>query len=55
MDRLIRKARKIRERLEAPRELTQSISFKPKGMHWDTFFRLFGESHKVGFYVTDAT
>jgi len=39
-DRLMRKARKIRERLGASENLSESILFKPKNMHQKTFDRL---------------
>jgi hypothetical protein len=39
-DRLLRKARKIRERLGADINHTVPILEKPKGMHWKTFSRL---------------
>ena len=39
-DRLMRKARKIRERLGASEDLFEPIFFKPKGMHKKTFDRL---------------
>ncbi|NLZ18262.1 MAG: hypothetical protein GX087_11120 [Desulfobulbaceae bacterium] len=40
VDRLIRKARKIRQRLGASNNLTEPILFKPKHMHQKTFDRL---------------
>ena len=40
VDRLMRKARKIRERLGASGNLTEPIWQKPKGMHQTTFDRL---------------
>lgn len=39
-DRLMRKARKIRARLEASYDLSMPILFKPKNMHQKTFDRL---------------
>ena len=39
-DRLMRKARKIRERLGASNDLSMPILFKPKNMHQKTFDRL---------------
>jgi hypothetical protein len=39
-DRLMRKARKIRARLGASNDLTESILFKPQNMHQKTFDRL---------------
>lgn len=38
-DRMLRKARKIRDRLGADWSAGMIVS-KPKGMHWSTFFRL---------------
>lgn len=38
-DRMLRKARKIRDRLGADWSAGMIVS-KPKGMHWPTFFRL---------------
>jgi hypothetical protein len=40
MDRMARKARKIRRRLGADEYLESPIWEKPKGMHWSTFERL---------------
>ena len=37
--RMFRKARKIRDRLGASRDITMPI-YKPKGMHWKTFNKL---------------
>jgi hypothetical protein len=37
---MMRKARKIRERLGASTNLFQPVWEKPKGMHWDTFERM---------------
>jgi hypothetical protein len=39
-DRLLRKARKIRTRINASRSLFEPVWQKPKGMHWKTFQRL---------------
>ncbi len=39
-DRMMRKARKIRERLKASDNLTMPIWRRPKGMHQKTFDRL---------------
>lgn len=36
-DRLMRKIRRLRKRLEASSDLTVPIVHKPKGMHWKTF------------------
>jgi len=40
LDRLYRKARKIRRKLGATGNLTEPVWRKPKGMHWRTFERL---------------
>lgn len=40
VDRMMRKQRKIRERLHASQILVDPILFKPKGMHQKTFYRL---------------
>jgi hypothetical protein len=42
-DRMMRKCRKIRTRLEASHNLFEPIWEKPKGMHWRTFDRLVRE------------
>ena len=46
-DRLMRKARKIRERLGASDNLSESILFKPKNMHQKTFDRLRREAEQA--------
>ena len=46
--RLIRKARKIRERLGASDDLMEPILLKPKNMHWATFHRLRREAEQAG-------
>lgn len=43
LDRMHRKARKIRKRLGASDNLTEPVLFKPKGMHQKTFDRLVRE------------
>jgi hypothetical protein len=40
MSRMMRKARKIRNKLGADSDLSEPIWEKPKGMHWRTFDRL---------------
>lgn len=40
LDRMMRKARKIRRRLNASDDLSEEIWDKPKNMHWSTFNRL---------------
>lgn len=47
MDRMMRKARKIRRRLGASESLFDPISEKPKGMHLRTFERLEGEEREA--------
>ena len=47
IDRLYRKAWKLREILEAPRDLTRPILHKPRGMHWLTFERLTNKAHEL--------
>lgn len=39
-ERLRIKARKIRDHLDASHNLFSPVMFKPKGMHWNTFYRL---------------
>jgi hypothetical protein len=46
-DRLMRKARKIRERLGLGDSLTELILFKPKNMHQKTFDRLCEEAEQA--------
>ena len=46
-DRMMRKARKIRERLGASDSLFDPICQKPKGMHWKTFKRLVREEQQA--------
>ena len=46
-DRLMRKQRKIRERLGADMNLFIPIGQKPKGMHWKTFDRLRNEERRT--------
>ena len=46
-DRLMRKARKIRERLGASNDLMEPILFKPKNMHQKTFDRLREEAEQA--------
>jgi len=40
IDQIIRKIRKIRERLEVSGNLSEPILLKPKNMHWKTFIQL---------------
>ena len=46
-DRLMRKAKKIRERLGASNDLMEPILFKPKNMHQKTFDRLREEAEQA--------
>ena len=46
-DRLLRKARKIRQRLGTSDSLCEPIWDKPKGMHWKTFERLVREEREA--------
>ena len=43
MDRMQRKARKVRKKLRATENLFESVWRKPKGMHQKTFDRLIQE------------
>ncbi|MCP4128150.1 MAG: hypothetical protein GY753_13945 [Gammaproteobacteria bacterium] len=43
IDRMHRKARKIRKRLDATDNLFEPVWKKPRGMHWKTFGRLVKE------------
>lgn len=47
MDRMRRKAGKIRHNLGASQDLTVPVWEKPKGMHWKTFNRLLREEKKA--------
>ena len=47
MERAWRKARKIRDKLDATDDLTESIWRKPKGMHWKTYNRLTMQERQV--------
>lgn len=42
VDRALRKSKKLRERLGAPMTTGTPVE-RPKGMHWHTFFRLWGK------------
>ena len=53
-DRLMRKQRKIRERLGADMNLFIPIWQKPKGMHWKTFSRLHKEENRTGYLMSQA-
>jgi hypothetical protein len=43
-DRLLRQARKRRDRMNASHDLSEPVWRKPKGMHWKTFERLKDEA-----------
>ncbi len=43
MDRMMRKARKVRQHLGASESLMEPVWERPKGMHWKTFERLVRE------------
>jgi hypothetical protein len=47
MDRMMRKAHKVRQRLGASESLIEPIRKKPKGMHWKTFKRLVREEREA--------
>ena len=47
LDRANRKARRLRERLGASYDNDHMILEKPKGMHWRTFMRLYGEQQEA--------
>lgn len=48
-DRLRRKARKIRGKLDVSNNLAEPILFKPKHMHWTTFDRLRREANRASY------
>jgi len=52
LDRMYRKARKIRRRLGADMSLLSPIAWKPKGMHRKTFDRLRKEEEKLSDSIT---
>ncbi len=43
----MRKARRIRRKLDADMDLTMPVWHKPKGMHWKTFERLREEAEQA--------
>jgi hypothetical protein len=47
IDRMMRKKRKIRDRLGASHNLSMPIWRKPKGMHWKTFDRLQDQEEEI--------
>lgn len=54
IDRYMRKTRKIRNKLGASMDLTESVWVKPKGMHWKTFERLSRQEHKANQKVVNS-
>lgn len=48
-DRMLRRAQKIRRRLGASMNLTESVWRKPKGMHWRTFWRFREEAEEADY------
>ncbi len=43
----MRRAQKIRQRLGASANMTEPFPERPKGMHHDTYMRLFWEQHEA--------
>ena len=52
--RALRKARKIRMRLEGDANLLNTVILPPKGMHWKTYNRLVNQEREISFYVNTA-
>ena len=50
IDRMIRKARKIRKQIENENDYFE----KPKGMHWKTYNRLVSQEREISFYIDTA-
>lgn len=54
LDRIARRAHKIRQRLGASMDLTEGIWEKPKGMHWRTFERLRAQEERLSAVIQQA-
>ena len=54
LDRIMRKTRKIRKRLDGDVDLSMPIFHKPKGMHWKTFNRLVNKEQRTNDLVEIA-
>ena len=48
-DRLMRKSRKIRKQLGGGNSLLDPFPFKPKNMHWKTYYRLRNEAERANY------
>ena len=48
-DRLMRKSRKIRKQLGGGNSLMDPFPFKPKNMHWQTYYRLRDEAERADY------
>ena len=48
-DRLLRKDRKIRKRLGGGNNLLEPFPFKPKNMHWKTYYRLRDKAERANY------
>ncbi len=49
ISRMYRKARKVRQRLNASSDLGEPVWEKPKGMHWKTYERLLREEEEASY------
>jgi hypothetical protein len=52
LDRMIRKSRKIRRRLEAGPNLSLPVAKKPRGMHWARFLRILDQTSRLENEIT---